>query len=418
MSRCVARWVALAAWLTSFLAAAIWSVRAAVADGWARMDTEAGLLNAIEWCPGRADYQLQLAFLLVEKDPARSEAALRRAVALNPNETRAWIALGLRHEARNEFAAAERCLIHAAERDKQYAPRWSLANYYYRRKDLNQFWRWAVSAAQVVAGDPKPLFRLCVRLAPAENLVERLAIKNAQVRAQYLLYLFEENQAGQVVPVAARVLESNRAVDLQLVQSACGWLLEKGRAEDALTVWNRLAARGAVPFEELDPARGRSLTNGDFAVAPNSRGFDWRLTGTAGISASMEESPPGLRLTLSRSQPENCEVLVQYLAVLERTNYEIRFVYRTSGIPSKGGLQWRVTDLRGGNNLLQRMAGDGTTAGAEIASAENETQGEFAFATPAGCRFARLALIYERVRGSTRIAGDVILRRVELVRKN
>ena len=38
------------------------------------------------------------------------------------------------------------------------------------------------------------------------------------------------------------------------------------------------------------------------------------------------------------------------------------------------------------------------------------------FAAPAGCRFVRLALTYQRAMGTTRIEGYMILRRMELAR--
>jgi len=178
-----AGFVAQAAWLAAFAAAAVWSVRVGVADGWAGLETVAGTEQAIAWTPQRAEYHVRLALLLSDTDASRSEAELRRAAALQPTDARTWIELGLRHEARGEYAEAEQCLLRAGEEDKQYLPRWTLTNYYYRRDDTERFWEWAAAAARMMPGDPMPLFQLCGRVVEDGRLMERLAIRDPDVRA-------------------------------------------------------------------------------------------------------------------------------------------------------------------------------------------------------------------------------------------
>ena len=130
---------------------------------------------------------------------------------------------------------------------------------------------------------------------------------------------------------------------------------------------------------------------------------DWRLPKIDGVSASADEGG-GLRLTFSGSQPENCEPLVQFVPVQENTDYELKFEYRTHGIAAGSGLAWRITDPNGGKTLVD--AGN--------LDAENEEAGRVSFVTPAGCQFARLAMAYRRVLGTTRIQGFVVLRKVEM----
>jgi hypothetical protein len=146
------------------------------------------------------------------------------------------------------------------------------------------------------------------------------------------------------------------------------------------------------------------LTNGAFTVAPTSQGLDWRLPEVDGISAASEESPGGLRLTFSGRQPERCEVLVQYVPVQENRKYRLRFLYRTSGIASGTGLTWRIADTNSGRSL-----GEGRDL-----SAAGEIQDQVSFATPAGCRLVRLSLVYQRSLGTTRIAGFIVLRSIDM----
>ncbi len=106
----------------------------------------------------------------------RALAALRRAVALNPSDGRAWIEMGLRLEATGDLGAAEQALLRAAQEDLTYLPRWTLMNYYYRRNDVDRFWFWAKAAVPMIYGDPLPLFHLCGRVGEDGGLIDRLAI--------------------------------------------------------------------------------------------------------------------------------------------------------------------------------------------------------------------------------------------------
>jgi hypothetical protein len=413
-----AGYMAQVAWLAAFAVAAGWSFLGGGGGVGGGVETVAGTEQAIAWMPQRAEYHVRLAILLTDSDTSRSEAELRRAAALQPADARAWIELGLRHEARGEYAAAEQCLLRAANEDKLYLPRWTLTNYYYRRDETERFWKWAGSAARMIPGDPMPLFRLCGRVVEDGRLMERLAIREPDVRAAYLAYLVGRERVDVAGQATAGVLGANRSEDVPLLLTACDRMMEQARPGQALGIWNQLAAHGRIPFGALDPDRGQSLTNGEFTLAPSSRGFDWRLPGVDGVSSSSEENPPGLRLTFSGRQPESCEALVQYLPVLEREGFELRFVYQTSGIPAGSGLSWGLTEVNGGRSLVLWRAGEDGRVMESAAglSADVETRGKLAFVAPAGCRFVRLALSYQRATGTTRIEGFIILRRMELAR--
>jgi tetratricopeptide (TPR) repeat protein len=399
------RVLAIAILAAGFAAAGIWSVRLAWADYWFRKQTLAGTRKALEITPGQAAYYYRLALLSSDDSPATAIEALKRAVTLNPADSLSWIELGLRYEAAGDNARAEQCLLRAIDEDAEYLPRWTLANYYFRRNDPLRFWFWAKQAAAMAYGDPLPLFRLCGQMGEDGNLIDRLAIRNPSLRASYLAYVAGLDRVDLLGPPTRRVLEENRESDTPLLLSVCDRLLERNRVDEALDIWNRLATARRIPFGARSPSKRSPLTNGSFTVAPTSQGFDWRLPEVDGVSAAREDSPGGLRLTFSGHQPERCEVLVQYVPVEEKRKYELRFLYRTSDIPPGTGLTWRVAAVNGAASL-----GEGKDL-----SAENETQEQLSFQTPAGCRLVRLSLAYQRSLGTTRIAGFIVLGSVDLV---
>jgi tetratricopeptide (TPR) repeat protein len=395
--------VAVLGALAGLSVAAGWSLRVAWADHLVRQETLEATEKALWWTPGQAAYHFRLGMLSAEKEPARSTAALERAVALNPEDSGSWTELGLRLEADGKVNGGEQCLLRAAEVDRQYLPRWSLANFYFRRRDERRFWAWAKSAAEMVYGDATPLFRLCGQVTEDGELIERIGIERPDLRGNYVSYLMERGRVDIMLPAARKILEGNRAADVPVMIEACNRLIDRKRAEEAMEIWNLLAEQHRIPFGKVS-VRGPNLTNGTFSTAPTSQGFDWRLPPTEGVSPSSEDRPPGLHLTFSGKQPEGCGLLAQFVPTREETAYELKFAYRTQGIQPDTGLRWRVIDASSG----------GTLAEGKSLSSEEEQSGAVHFRTPARCRVVRIALEYERTAGTTRIVGFLVLRNVDV----
>ena len=289
----------LAVSLGGFGLAGAWSVRLAWADYWFQKETAEATRKAIALMPEQSAYSVRLALLTGDDDPAGSVVALRRAVALNPSDSRAWIELGLRLEAIGDLSAAEQNLIRAADVDKTYLPRWTLMNYYFRRNDADRFWAWAKAAVPMIYGDPVPFFHLCGKVTEDGCLLDRLEIRNPQIQAGYLYYLLDEGRADLAGPPSRRLLDGHRGADAPLLLEVCDRLIEARRADDAVAIWDGMARSGRLsrtPNEEIQPI----LTNGDFAVSPTGHGFDWRLPLFEGISAAREEGRGEMDAKISR----------------------------------------------------------------------------------------------------------------------
>jgi len=310
----------------------------------------------------------------------------------------------LRLEAIGDFAGAEQTLLHAAEADKTYLPRWTLMNYYFRRDNADRFWFWAKAAVPMIYGDPLPLYHLCGRMNEDGALIDRLEIRKPQIQAGYLFYLLDMGRADLVGRASRRLLEGNREADVPLLLDACDRLIEARRVDDAMAVWEGLTRSRRLPFAAPREGVQAILTNGDFAVSPTGHGFDWRLPALEGVSAAREEDPVGLRLTFSGMQAERAEPLVQFVPVRENTSYEMKFAYYTAGIEGRSGLSWQVADI-GGKVILE----DG-----DDFSSNRQAERHLAFVTPPGCRMVRLSLVYQRRPGTIRIAGYLVLRDVEM----
>ena len=385
-----------------FGTAGMYATRLALADYWYRQETVAATEKAIGLTPDQSAYRVRLALLAGDENPALAVASLRRAVELNPADGRAWVELGLRLEETGNSAGAERALLHAADVDRTYLPRWTLANFYFRRHDTDRFWQWAKATVPMIYGDPLPLFHLCGRIREDGELIERLDIHGPQLQAAYLFYLLGVGREDLVGPASLHLLRGQREEDTPLLLTVCDRLIEARRVDDASNIWLGLVCSGRLPFGN-GGERPAPITNGDFRASPTSRGFDWRLPAVEGVSAAREEGDGGLRLTFSGAQPEQTEPLVQFVQVKEKTAYDLKFSYRTATIGTASGLAWRVAD----------EAGPVLKQGDDLSS-DAQSTGELAFVTPAGCRMVRLSIVCERRAGSARISGLIVLRGVAL----
>jgi len=406
MPSLTARVVVLAVAALGLVAASTWSLRLGLADYWFQKETPEDTEKALALTPGQSAYHVRLALLTGDQDPASALAALRRAVALNPNDGRAWIELGLRLESTGDLPLAEQSLLRAAEADKTYLPRWTLLNYYSRRNDVNRFWFWAKAAVPMIYGDPLPLFHMCARIGEDGALIDRLEIRKPEVQAAYLFYLLDTGRADLAGPSSRLLVAENREVDVPVLLESCDRSIEAGRIDDAVAIWQGLCQSRRLPFRAPQGEGRPILTNGDFAVSPSGHGFDWRLPALEGIAATREDDPGGLRLTFSGAEAEKAESLIQFIPVLENTGYEFGFAYYTAGIESRSGLSWQIVDARGGANLQ---------GGEDIAS-NQQIDRRLAFVTPPGCRMVRLSLVYQRRPGTTRIGGFIVLRNLRLNR--
>jgi tetratricopeptide (TPR) repeat protein len=354
--------------------ASYWSCRLAVADWFFRANTSASVAKAAAIDPDNAAYHAWLAEI-EEHDGRDPTAELETAARLNPSDSAVRIRLGLRAESQRDFASAEKYLLEAAQIDKLFAPRWTIANYYFRTGESDKFWPWAGQALEMGYGDLRPLFELCWRVNKQPHILPR----QHAVLGQYLSFLMAQDHLEAAGPVADRFLDQPEPSDTAVVLNYCDRLIERQSIAAAVDVWNKLCARKLVPFPALNPDRGLALTNGDFRFVPLQQGFDWRTTQDPEISVTRAQSPPELRFHLSGKQPEHCELLSQFVPLAAGRRYSFRFEYKTA----ISGLSW----------------------GATLLPADDWKRQEVSLSSP-----GKLALLYDRAPGSTRAEGEIWLR--------
>jgi hypothetical protein len=362
------------------LAAAAWvSVLLGRADAEFRKGTPVGVARAAELAPRNTAY-LSMHALQLEYAGADPEPLLEEIARLNPDSSAPRIRLGLDAEVRGNLVGAERWLLDAARVDRQYEPRWTLANFYFRRQRMNDFWTWLRSALEISYGDRAAIFDLAWAASSDSQVILARAIpERHEVISAYLAYLGD--RFGEAEPVALRLSQWHNPAD---APALLHWM------DGALMLGSRAAAR-EVWINLGYPAPAMPVFNPDFGPPRIGHGFDWWLAQNPGVSHISLDTPPGHRIVFNGMQPESCELLRQYVGVSSGKRYRLQWESRGIG----SGIAWRA----------------GIESAPLLASAD-WSQGRLSFIASPGPGV--ITLLYNRPLGEPRAEGSVELRHVSI----
>jgi tetratricopeptide (TPR) repeat protein len=367
----------------------IWcSWELAQADLLFQKDTEESVRSAIRLAPDDWEYYMRLAQL----DRAHAPELLATSLRLNRYNAQADIELGLQYEAEGDFSQAEKLLLNAYEVDHTYLPRWSLANYYFRRDNMPAFWAWARSAAEMPADDIGSLFELCWRVSPdPERITGAILNEKPELIRQYIGFLLAKDQLQAVAGIAPRLVRSGeQEQDRPLLFYVVNRLIAANDATEANALWHSLIEQHWVVADTSMP------NNPDFAREPLLVSFDWSLPEYPGLHSWPGSS--GLESEFTGRQPEECTVAEQVVA-LTPGNYTMAYAYRTSDIPPDTGIHWTIIDTKS-NTVL---------ADSPDLSSDTLKHSALSFSVPPGATLLRLRLAYRRALGTPRISGRLVV---------
>jgi hypothetical protein len=367
----------------------IWfSWRAERADSLFREDTIDSLRAAIRLVPDGWQYYMRLAQL----DRAHAHGLLETALNLNGYNAQAAIELALQDESEGNYGAAEKLLLGAFAVDHTYLPRWTLANFYFRRDNMPAFWIWARKAAEMPTEDMGPLFELCWHVTPDAGQIAKAVLNDDRgLVRQYLGFLGEKGQTDALAKVAQRLVQvGNPEMDRSFLLGSVNWLVTANDAAGASGVWKSMVEQRWVAADPTIP------NNGEFNREPLPVAFDWTLPEFPGLHSWPGSS--GLETEFSGEEPENCLIAEQYLT-LAPGRYSLSYSYHTTGIAPGTGIRWQILDAKTGN----------TVAESEALSSDEQTRTNWTFVIPDGVSIQRLRLAYQRALGTPRISGTLLV---------
>jgi hypothetical protein len=312
----------------------------------------------------------------------------------------------IRQEEEGDLAGAESSLLRANAVCRYYTPRWSLASFYYRQRNLPEFVKWARAALSVGYGDSESLLRMAQRLGlTSEAILEHLIPLDPDKVAAYLYLMMGDGNTDRLYEPAAKLIDLDARSARNVVLENSETLFLKGRDTQALALWNKAVEARWVAFAALDPQAGKSLARGNFRGERIERGFDWKYPAPQGVSVSAAESDGSLRLEFSGKEPPNCELASQWIPLLPHRKYRLAVRYRADSIPADSGIQWSVVMVPAGRSLAALPL---TSPAAQVTGQSTSLE------TPPTPGPTKLLLSYARAPGTTRIEGTLWIQSVEL----
>ena len=372
----------------------IWSSwKLAQADYLFGLNTEESVRAAIRLEPDAWKYYMRLALF----DDAHAQQLLETAIKLDPYNAQADIELGLRLEAASDYARAETLLLNAFAVDHTFLPRWTLANFYFRRNNLPAFWIWARNAAEMPSDSIGPVFELCWHVSPDPNVIEAKILNNdPELIRQYLSFLLNKNQLPAATEVATRLVHAgNHETDAPQMYLVIDRLIATRQGDAAKGLWNVLIEKHWVVADTGAP------NNPKFAREPLPVQFDWALASNNGLHSW--PGPSGLETEFSGEQPENCTIAEQ-TELLAPGNYALVSSYRTEEISPDTGLRWQIF----------AVGSDKVLAESHDLSSEALNRAEVAFSISTETSLIDLRLAYQRTLGTPRISGTLVIPSVQI----
>jgi hypothetical protein len=374
--------------------AGIWySFILARADYLFKQDTENSVRSAIRLVPDGWVYYMRMAQL----DQSHALDLLGTSLQLNRFNAQADIELALQYEAKGNLERAEKQMLEAYDVDHTYVPRWSLANYYFRRDNMDAFWAWARSAAAMPAEDIRSLFELCWRASTdPEKISAAILNEKPEMLRQYIGFLLAKDQAAAVTAVAPHLVRvGDIRSDRPVLFSAVNRLVAASQVTAARSLWQLLVGSQWVAADTTIP------NNGQFQREPLPVSFDWSLPEYQGLHSWPGSS--GLVTEFTGSQPESCTITEQTVPV-SPGGYTLAFTYHTSEIQEGTGIRWQILDAK--SNVVLAESTD--------LSSEEVKHSEVNFIVPADVPLVQLRLVYKRALGTTRVAGMLDLQSVQI----
>ena len=165
-------------------------------------DTVVSVPKAVDLVPYNSAYLSRLAAW----QPQRKLELLERAVALNPFDYQALIDLGIANEfQRTDSAAAERYYLRAAEVNKMYLPKWTLANFYFRHGRRTEFFRWANAALAITPYSPEPIFLQMWQLSQDAEALAKSLPDRPRILLAYAWFLSNTKRSASLAAIRRKL---------------------------------------------------------------------------------------------------------------------------------------------------------------------------------------------------------------------
>lgn len=337
----------------------------------AALGDEVSLAHAALLDPANADYPYQIGGLklLVQQDLPGAEAALRRAVALNPHNARYWLRLASVELVQGNVAGEKIALERAVSADPTTpAVAWEAANFSLADGEAQRALPLLRRVLEARPWESERIFDLCLRAATLDQVLRRLLPETPAAYLSLLHYAVDKHDeaaAAQVWQAAQRLPAPPPANGAMFYLD---YLLARGDNAQARSAWDWLVAKD--PALRPYVTSGNLVVNGRFSEPFLDAGFDWRFAPSNRVKIEMDntESHRGAHSLAIHftGEPAPDAGIYQLVPVRPNTEYQLTAWIKTQEIYAANAPRFQVDDARTGAPLLSSVELVGTRSWEDV----------------------------------------------------
>jgi hypothetical protein len=317
----------------------------------AGLGTRAGYEAAVRLEPANAEnwylFGRYWQYTLDEPDSRRAINNFRRALAINPAYTDAWLDLASVYETEGNAPAARDAFLQARKAyPASAAVSWRFGNFLLRQGETKQAF---AEIRRAVYADPKrsaEAFSRCWRVDPnVESILDNIIPPD---RVPYLDVIRELASAGQIpasLTVWRRLVAFHPRMSPADVILFTEFLLQRNHFDDAHRVWqDTLSLSDSVTG---DPA-GSTIWDGGFESNVRGGGFAWTFAlSSAGVQTTLDHGQKhsgkqSLRFFFDGKHNPYYDGVCTNAAVQPETTYRFSAWIRSQSLTSDEGLRFRL----------------------------------------------------------------------------
>jgi tetratricopeptide (TPR) repeat protein len=329
-------------WLSWF------GVRAAIARFGYEVVTAERLALAVRMEPGNPKYWNRLGQYQKQNLLDHDQDSFRKAIALNPLDTNAWLDLAADYEFEGKNSEAREAYLQAKKSYPSSADvSWRYGNFLMRQGDQPDAY---AQLRQAIEGNPKLAaiaFSRAYRSNPDINqILNQLLPANQSAYVGMLNESAGENQLAVAQIIWARLLTLHPHLEVRDFEPLVSKLLGSGEYYAGRRVWDQgIATLNLPPLLQLD---GSVVWDPSFESNINGLGFAWQFKPIVqGVSIGYDTTEghsgsQSLRLSFDGKHNPDLEAACTFAVVQPSTTYRFSGWIKTKNITTEFGLGFRL----------------------------------------------------------------------------
>lgn len=289
-------------------------------------------------------------------------ASYEKAVSLSPYDYRFWMSLGRAYEQAGDPAKAEAALRRAVELAPAYSyPHWYLGNLLLRNARYDEAFAALRIASQADSELQPQQFNLIWQIYNGDPEALQKAVGESPVaRAQFAVYLITQKQFEGGLQMWDALSSEEKKANRDTGEAMITSLRNDAKYHDALRVWNDVAP-------EMYHAEMGKVFDGSFEEnVGGGTVFGWQVKSAPQMQAAIDDDkghtgPRSLRMAFR--VPINLEQVnvAQLIAVQPQTNYDFECYVSTEKLETGSAPQVQILDAASGSVLASSAQAPGGT---------------------------------------------------------